>query len=168
MSNSIRGLGRDQTKVDLFRPSALIPFGRMGTFDLLIVVVTVSFATFQSIDANFRWENYSSALAAGVPVGLALLLLPMLGIRENVRKEKTRALGEVDVLIEQASRDLEPDSMRYLGDLLHRRDRLDWVREWPLDTTVVSRIAIYFIVPPLAWLGGALVEILLDTVIGNP
>lgn len=167
MSNSIRNLGRRHAKIDLFRLEALLPFGRMGTFDLLVVVIAMSFAVFQSLDAQLLWENYSSAISAGVPIGVGLLMMPMLGIRQNVRLEKHRAIEQVNELITNASRELDPESMRYLGDLLRRREQLEKVHEWPLDMTTLSRIAIYFVVPPLAWLGGALVEIVVNAAIGS-
>jgi hypothetical protein len=161
-SNSIRRLGRDDIEVDLLRLDILLPFGRIGTLHFLIVVITVSLSAFQSLDAELRWVNYSSALAAGITGGLALTLLPMIGIRQNVRRAKRRVLEKLDEAIAHADRDLEPDPLRYLGDLLRQRETIAHAREWPLDTTGVSRIGIYFIIPPIAWVGSALVEILLE------
>jgi hypothetical protein len=161
-SNSIRRLGRDDIKVDLLRLDTLLPFGRIGTLHVLIVVIAVSLSAFQSLDAELRWVNYSSALAAGIFGGLVLTLLPMIGIRQNVRRAKHRALESLDQAILHADRDLEPDPLRYLGDLLQLRETIVHAREWPLGTTGVSRIAIYFIIPPIAWVGSALVEILLQ------
>jgi hypothetical protein len=161
----IRRLGRDHAEVDLLRLDALLPFGRIGTLHVLIVAIAVSSAAFQSLDAELRWDNYSAALAAGISSGAALLLLPMLGIRQNVRLAKRRALEKLDEAIAHANRDLEPNALRYLGDLLRRRETIEQAREWPLDTTSVSRIAIYFVIPPIAWVGGALVEIMLQAAI---
>lgn len=166
-SNSLRRLGRDHAEVDLFRLDALLPFGRIGTQGVLIVAIAVSLASLQSLDAEIRWVNYSAAFAAGIPAGLALLLIPMIGIRQNVREVKRRELARLDEAIEAADRDLDPDPLRYLGDLLHRRETVARAREWPLDTTALSRVAIYFIIPPIAWVGGAVVEVVIQTAIGN-
>jgi hypothetical protein len=162
VSIDLRRLGMVDTEVDLFRLKTLLPFGRVATLHLMIVVVTLSLSAFQSLDAEVRWENYSAALAAAVPAGLFLVVLPMLGIRRNVRLAKQGALAKLDQAIDHASRDLEPDALRYLADLLHQRDSIEHAREWPLDTTAFSRIAIYFVIPPVAWVGGALVEILVQ------
>ena len=162
VSIDLRRLGREHTRVDLFRLDTLLPFGRIGTLHVLIVTITVSLAAFQSLDAELRWFNYSAALAAGIPAGIVLLLLPMVGIRQNVRRAKRQALETLDDAIENANRDLEPDALRYLGDLLRQRESIQHAREWPLDTTAFSRIAIYFVIPPIAWVGGALVEILIE------
>ncbi len=48
--------------------------------------------------------------------------------------------------------------------VLQQRDVVQHAREWPLDTTAFSRIAIYFIIPPLTWVGGAIVEMVLQSV----
>ncbi len=164
-SNALRQLGREHVDVDLFRLDALLPFGRTGTHGVLMVAIAVSLASFQSIDAELRWINYSSAFAAGIPAGLALLLIPMMGIRQNVRHAKRCALEGLDEAIAQANRDLDPEPLRYLGDLLQRRETIAHAREWPLDTTALSRVAIYLIIPPIAWVGGAVAEILIQAVI---
>ncbi len=164
-SIQLRQLGRDDVDIDLLRIDTLLPFGRIGTLHVLIVAIAVGLSAFQSIDAELRWENYSSAFAAGIPAGLALLLLPMLGVRKAVREAKVRALARLDEAIVHASRDLEPDPLDYLGNLLHQRETVQNAREWPLDTTALSKIAIYFVIPPIAWVGGALVEILVQSAI---
>ena len=162
ISIDLRRLGLAHTDVDLFRLDALLPFGRIATLHLMIVAVALGLSAFQSLDAEVRWDNYRAALYAGIPAGLVLTLLPMLGIRKSVRLAKRRALERLDEAIEHANRALEPDALGYLGNLLHQRETIRHAREWPLDTTAVSRIAIYFVIPPVAWVGGALVEILIQ------
>lgn len=152
-------LGRDEARIDLFRLDTLLPFGRIGVVHLLMVTIAVSLSAFQSLDAEVRMENYAWALAAGIPSGLVLLLLPMVGVRGRVREAKRIALEGLDEAIANADRSLEPDALRYLGDLLQQRKAVQQTREWPLDTTAISRIAIYFVIPPIAWVCGALVEV---------
>jgi len=164
-SADLRRLGQSSTKIDLLRPDTLLPFGRVATLHLLMVAIAVSLSALQSLDAELRWVNYSAALAAGIPAGLVLVLLPMLGIRHSVRVAKRCTLEELDAAIEHADRELEPDALRYLSDLLHQRETIANARDWPLDTTAFSRIAIYFVIPPIAWVGGALVEILVAAAI---
>jgi hypothetical protein len=164
-SNEMRRLGRDHMEIDLLRLDRLLPFGRLGILHVLMTVISVSLSAFQSLDAELRWVNYSSALAAGIPAGVVLLFLPMVGIRQTVRQAKNHALERLDEAIAHADRALEPEALRYLGDLLRQREVLENGREWPLDTTAVSRIAIYVVIPPIAWVGGALVEIFVEAAI---
>jgi hypothetical protein len=166
-SNSVRRVGRDHAQVDLFRLDALLPFGRLGTQGVLMAAIAVSFSAFQALDAELRWINFSWAFGVGIPAGLALLFIPMMGIRRSVCEAKQRELARLNEAIGAADRDLGPDPLRYLGDLLQRRERVTSAREWPLDTTAISRIAIYFIIPPIAWVGGAIAEILIQAEIGS-
>jgi hypothetical protein len=161
-SMGLSRLGRDHIEVDLLRLDALLPFGRIGALHVLVVAIAVSLSAFQSLDAEVRWDNYKFALAAGIPLGLALTFLPMIGIRRNVRRAKQIAIAKLNEAISRANRDLEPDPLRYLADLLRQREAIQNAREWPLDVTAVSRIAIYFVIPPIAWVGGALVEVLVQ------
>lgn len=162
-SNSLGQLGRQHAKVDLLRPDSLLPFGRIGTLSLAIVTITLALTVFQSLDAELRWVNYRNAFAVGLPAAFVLLLLPMLGIRQNVRAAKQQALEKLNAAIAVADRELNADSLHYLSDLLRQRESIEHVREWPLDTTAFSRVAIYVVIPPLAWMGSAIVEILIET-----
>jgi hypothetical protein len=166
-ANALRRLGQRHATIDLLRIDALLPFGRVGTLDLAIVAVTVSLTAFQSIDAELRWENYRNAFIFGIPAAITVLVLPMIGIRNSVRAAKFRALEQLDVAIAAADRDLEATSLHYLGGLLRRRESIEGAREWPLDTTAVSRVAIYVVIPPLAWVGGAFAEILIENAMGG-
>ncbi len=166
-SNALRRLGRDHAKVDLLRLDALLPLGRTGTFDVMVVAITVSLTAFQSLDAELRWINYVWAFGAGVPAGFTVLLLPMIGIRQSVRRVKQVALTELDSAIAAADRQLEATPLNTLNNLLRRREAIAQAREWPLDTTALSRVAIYFIIPPLAWAGAAMMEILIETLLDS-
>ncbi len=162
-SIALRNLGRQHAEVDLLRLDSLLPFGRIGTLDFAILIITMSLSAFQSIDAELRWDSYRNAFVIGLPVAFSLLLLPMLGIRQNVRATKQRALEKLNAAIAAADRELGASSLHYLNNLLQQREVIERAREWPLDTTAFSRVAIYVVIPPLAWIGSALAEILLET-----
>ena len=55
-----------------------------------------------------------------------------------------------------------------LGDLapvlIYRREIAE-ASEWPFDMSVMGRLALYLIIPPLTWIGAALIEILIDSAI---
>ena len=56
-------------------------------------------------------------------------------------------------------------SVRAYGDLapllLYRRE-ITAAPEWPFDTSVMGRLALYLVIPPLTWVGAALIEMLVD------
>ena len=51
-----------------------------------------------------------------------------------------------------------PDDILTVESLLSHRDRVAQAPEWSTDTRGFSRAAFYLIVPPLAWVGAAIVE----------
>jgi hypothetical protein len=166
-SNSLRVLGREHAKVDLLRMDGLLPFGRVGTLDLAMVLITLSFTAFQSLDAELRWSSYRNSFIVGFPFAIGLLLSPMIGIRQNVRAAKHAALEKLDAAIALAERKLEAQPLHYLNDLLRHRTAIKSAREWPLDTTAFSRIAIYIVIPPIAWVGSAVADVLIQTAIAG-
>jgi len=155
-------LGREALDVDLYRPQALEAFARIGILDVLIVAGVLALTPFQSLDAEFRYFNYFFAFLVGVPTGLFLLVAPMWGIQQHLRAAKTRALREVDAQIAAADRGAEDGAVARMNALVARRQYLEGVHHWPIGFRSVSRVAVYFIIPPLAWIGAALVEMLVE------
>ncbi len=49
-----------------------------------------------------------------------------------------------------------------LPSLLAWEARIDAVREWPFDTPTLVRFSFFVLIPLASWLGGAVVERLLD------
>ena len=52
-----------------------------------------------------------------------------------------------------------------LPPLLAYEARVTSVREWPFDTATLARFLVFLLVPLGSWLGGALVERLVDTLL---
>ena len=57
-------------------------------------------------------------------------------------------------------------TLQTLEPLLQARDRINALHTWPLDFSIWSRLFFYGLIPPLAWLAAALVEIVVERVIG--
>lgn len=58
------------------------------------------------------------------------------------------------------------DSLGELANLLTLRSHLEEVREWPFDTSVIVRFAVYLVIPLGSWAGAALVERLVNAFLG--
>lgn len=153
--------------VDLYDRAPLEPFARAGMGDLLLVVGALVLSTVQSIDATFRAENYLYALVVAVPAGLVLLIWPMASLHGRLKALKRAELAELDRLIGAASKALDPAAMERLERLLQRRQRANEVYTWPLNVAMVSRILLYGVIPPAAWVAAALVEQFIETAIGR-
>ncbi len=49
-----------------------------------------------------------------------------------------------------------------MNGLLARKSAIQAVRTWPMDLSIFSRFVLYVFIPPLAWIGAALMENFLD------
>ena len=141
-------------RVDLFNLRALRPFGLVATFDVLAVMGALALVPLQSVSTEFEWAHYRTAFAVGIPAGIVFLVLPMLGARRNIATAKQAALLAAESGVAAADRG---DAAR-LELLLSHRDRIQDTSTWPIDTRLVSRALLYLVVPPLAWVGAAIVE----------
>jgi hypothetical protein len=56
------------------------------------------------------------------------------------------------------------DDVRLPG-LLAWESRVESVPEWPIDAAALRRIALYLLIPLGSWVGGALVERLVDALL---
>jgi hypothetical protein len=153
-------------KISIFEQSSLEPFARVGMLDVVIVVGGLAIAVVQSIDAQFRIENYATALLVSVPAGTALLVRPMWSLHKRLAQRKQKLLEEVCLQIGMASEQSNAADMTLLESLLQRRERVKAINTWPLDVAIWRRLFFYVLIPPLAWSGAALVEVLIDKFLG--
>jgi tryptophan-rich sensory protein len=158
-------LGRRCVQVDLFQTQRMKPFARVGVRSTLMVMGALAMTPLQALDAQFRAVNYSFAFALGLPVALLLLVLPMWGIHQRLREAKATALASVDASIATAGRDHATDALVHLNALLERRGYLQGLHTWPLDLGGLARVGFYLVIPPLAWVGAALVEMLVQALV---
>lgn len=149
-----------------FEQGNLRPFARVGMMDVAIIVGSLAVSTVQSLDAEFRPENYLTALLVAIPAGTILLLRPMWSLHRRLAKHKRELLDEVNALISAVPEDSTDEYMQRLETLLQRRDRIQSVQTWPLDIGIWSRLVFYVLIPPLAWAGAAVVEVIISRWLG--
>lgn len=153
--------------IDIYEQSSLRPFSRNSLVDVLVVMGGQSLTALQSIDAQFRYFNYVWSRIVSIPTALTLAIVPTVAIHKLIPALRNTELGAVNQIIQDSPRDLATTNIASLELLLRRRERLQSLNTWPIDVTVVIRFFLYLVIPPLAWLGAALVEIALDTAIGG-
>jgi hypothetical protein len=147
---------------ELFRLDRLRPLARAGTIDILVIAGALALSPLQSLDAEFRWYNYSFALAVAIPAAFFLLLWPLRTVHRRIREEKLQQLARVEASIDAVDRSDAPDDIARFESLLAHRERLRRLRTWPLGTALMSRLVVYLIIPPLAWAGAAVVEMFVN------
>ena len=158
-SRAFRQLGA-VVELDLFHLGRLRALARSGIIDVVIIAGALLLTPLQSLDAEFRWYNYQSALLVALPAAAFFLIWPLQPLHRRNRAERDTRLAAVESQLETLAPAApnRPEASAQLEALLSHRDRLRALRTWPLSTGLLSRVALYLVIPPLAWAGAALVE----------
>ena len=154
--------------VDLYDTSKFDPFARNGLDDVFGIAVLLVLTILQSLDAEFRLGNYIYAWIVAFPAAASLLVLPMLSLHRRLLAHKKEFLEEMHRQVADASRVTEPDSLTRIELLMQHRDRVRHTSTWPIDLSIAFRLILFIIIPPLAWLGAAFVELGLDGILSSP
>jgi hypothetical protein len=164
---AFNALGRS-VRLDLLDLRAISPFAKNGVDDVLAIAILLAMSTLQSLDAQFRFENYASAMQLAAPGSAFLFILPMLSIHRRLVVLRKDYVTEMNRQIAAASRERSPAKIQQLESLMQHRDRIRDTSTWPLDFSIYSRLVFYIILPPIAWLGAAFVELGVDRILGLP
>ncbi len=144
--------------VDLYQLHKTRPLPMLATKFVLIVAGALAFMPLQSLDAEFRWVNYQAGLTIGLPAAALLFVVPIWGLRAAIKQQRSERLSELEREMAGMNRS---DTVRLEAVAAHIA-RIQAMPNWPVDVALVLRILGYVIIAPLAWVGAALVEGLID------
>lgn len=153
--------------IDLYNLDSLNGFGRASLGGFLMVMCAMALSMLQSIDFEFSWSRYRSSFLVGGPASVTLALLPCWSIHRRLRRLKREHLAEISGAIADESNALDGQALLRMNALLARKKTIESVRTWPMDFSIFSRFILYVFIPPLAWVGAALMEIFLDSYIAG-
>ncbi len=156
----------ERVPVDIYETTNLKPFAQIGLLDVLTIAAGLVLSTVQSMDFSFRPDNYSKALIILIPAMFFLATYPMSGLHRRMQALKQAELDKLGKLISAADKAIDDAAMHKLEVLLQRRERTSALPTWPVDMAIVQRFLFYIVIPPLAWVGAALVEFAVDQFIG--
>jgi len=163
-------VGCQHLEVDLLDLGALSPFAAMGLANAAFWLIGSALASFLvTSDANV----WIVAMVIPVTVGLGIvgLVLPSRGLHLRIRERKREELTRIREAVagERAglfsTDDGSPPAPR-MPALLAYEARIESVREWPFDTSTLRRFALFLLIPLASWIGGALVERVVDAALG--
>jgi hypothetical protein len=154
--------------LDLFDLRPLVCFARQGLSNALLNVGFVSIFALLLFESGFG-SVFAVLGVMNLAVSAAGLLLPVHGVHLRIRAAKSAELdwcrdrlhGARSALAAQAA---GPDAR--LADLLAYRAFVEGVREWPFDSTTLVRFGLTLLIPLGSWAGGALVERVVDALLG--
>jgi len=158
-------IGEQHVAVDLLDLGPLTPLTRHGLRIVLFIVILM--AVFSPFGSDPRGAALLlAALFWNLTLLLPVFLLPLRGLRRQIRQRKaeelSRTRGEINRARETAA-SLGAGSAEAAGlqGLLAFEKRIESVREWPFDAPTLTRFFLYVAIPLGSWVGGALVERLL-------
>ena len=159
------GLGRRSVGIDLLDIGSLAPFARRGQRSALIWVLLSSiFSLFWLGNSpgqqNLLFLVFVLSMATFAFVG------PLVMLRQSIQAEKRAELERLREQIRDArsQTDAAVESPR-LANLIGYYQLIDSAREWPVDAANLLKFIGYLLLGLGSWLGGALVERILDTAI---
>ena len=159
-------------EIDLFDLRRLAPFGRHGLQSALLAILLLSISAALLVHPGPALPSVvlSGTLLLGVSV--AALLLPVLGLRGRIGRQRSRELTALRAEIETDRRRLldrgpgERAAAARLPALLALESRLEAVNPWPLELLPLWRYALYVSLGLGSWVGAAAVEWLLGELLG--
>jgi hypothetical protein len=147
-------------RVQLFDTHALRPFATIAVISILALIgAQAAFPIMFLEDDLNRLAYIPGLLAMSLPM-LLLAALPVWPVHKRITVVKRQALSEVNRRIGMLpSPDPgQPETLRDLAPLLTYRREVAQISEWPFDVGVATRLGLYLIIPPLTWVGAALIE----------
>ncbi len=174
-SRRLSRVGRDRVRVDLLDRGPLVAFARQGLRNALLTVGFLSLVALLLLDLTvapgFVWILLTLLGLSGLLAGVGLVL-PVRGVRQSIRKTKQAELAWIASELARARdrlaavpREAAPPASG-LADLVAYRSLIAAVPEWPFDPPTLARFGLYLAIPLASWLGGAVVERLLDAALG--
>jgi hypothetical protein len=105
----------------------------------------------------------------GLVTGLVTLLRPARRVRNLIREVKRKELARLEPLVRQARDDTlksELSTQGRLTDLMAYQNRIESTAEWPFNSSTIIRFGLYLFIPVGSMIGGALVERIVDGLLG--
>jgi hypothetical protein len=164
-ASTYRLLGRDHVEVDLIDTRPLHPFARMGLRTAFAWIVCVSLVPLFWLGPGAGRTN-GVIMVSVILLVTASLVYSISGVRDSVRREKA---AQLDALRERIRRQRPgdtgspPGEGARLADLIAYHDLIERAPEWPFDAPMIARLALFAALGLASWLGGALVERLLES-----
>lgn len=154
----------EQVEFSILDTKVLTPFGSVAASSTLALIGAQAAFPLLIVGSDSSWVSFLPGLIATGAAMIIIFLLPVIPMHRRIMRAKRTALAATATDLAPLL-STEQSDYAELAPLLTYRREVSAAPEWPFDTTVMGRLAIYLIIPPLTWVGAALIEILVDTAI---
>ena len=163
-------LGRENLRVALFRNDEMSPLADVAVISTLSMIGAQVVLAILLLDPVADWRTIAPGVIATAVNIVPLMVLPVWSVHVRLRRCKEQELARLrislDALAVPAGDELSDAT--YMDDrnrlLLYRREVMQ-ASEWPFDLGALTRFGLYLVIPPLTWVGAALIENLVDSVL---
>ena len=160
-------LGGDYARVSLLNTRNLLPFARVSIISSLAVLGAL--ALFPLINVESGLDLKESVPGAVIILGplVIMFIIPVWPLHQRLVQLKQQELSGLQERIEAALAgssgvNLESAQIDTLLPLLNYRREITQISTWPFDVGNITVLLFYLIIPPLTWVGAALVENLVN------
>lgn len=169
-SRRLAALGAGTLRIDLLDLHPLAPLARAGLRHTLIYAGQISFLLIAFLGGEIA-PGLPFVLGAGSAVNLALsaaaLWLPLRGAHQAIVREKRAELARSTAQLRARAEAGVREAPGALADALAWRHHVEGVPDWPIDLPTLRRFGLYLAIPLGSWLGGALVDLLVERVVAG-
>ncbi|MEM7360092.1 MAG: hypothetical protein AAF431_13400 [Pseudomonadota bacterium] len=163
-------LGANQAQLSLLNKRKLLPFARVSIISSLSIIGALVLFPLMSIGDDVSLvESLPGAIATLIPL-IVMFIIPIWPVHRRLTVMKENELNAIDEKISHEIQpsgkvELELEQLDRLAPLLNYRREIANVSTWPFDIGTLTRLSLYLILPPLTWVGAALIENLVDSML---
>ncbi len=159
LSNSIEAL-------DLLDMRPFQPLVRQGLTNALLVIGMVSVASLLGVESRY-WPALVAFWVLFTVLAMTGLMLPLRAIRKRFRIAKDQELEWCRQTLKDARDVLKSGAAegRTIADTVAYRTAIENLRNWPFDNPTLVRFTLYLLIPLGSWVGGAIVEQGVDSIL---
>jgi hypothetical protein len=154
-------------RVDPLAPEELVPFARRGLAHAVYWLLGSSLASLLFLNFGFS-PLHAAIVTAALALGTVAFVQPMRGPHRRLVAARDAELARVRLRLRAARAEAhagDDAAAARLGGLLHLEERLRDASTWPLDAPSVARFGALGALAVGSWVGGALIERLVDVVV---
>lgn len=160
-------------QIDLLHPEQLAPFTRMALRRSLLWIVGSSLCMLLFLNDAVSPVGILPFVVTIMAVACVALLAPLTGIHRKISAAKKDELREVrtsiasfrDEVLHGTNPTTSNNAAHRLTGLVAYEARLEKTSEWPIDLPTLGTFSFYLAIPVFSWVGGALMERVIDILI---
>jgi hypothetical protein len=163
-------LGKDHVHIKILETRNLAPFARVAVSSTLVLIGALAFFPIIFLDDEASLVSILPAVLATCAPMLILLIVPIWPIHKRILAVKKRELDAISNEIQKTAGQLtslvtDTNVLQRIVPILNYQTEISKISSWPFDVGAVTRLGLYLIIPPLTWVGAALMEMVLDKLI---